>query len=227
MTVRTLLALAAFAVTVSSSAEPLRILTVHDPPFSYADGQEVKGTLTEAVREMIAKAGVEATFSLLPWEEADSTAQASANACIYGMARPEYRDRLFRWLGPVGANVWALYGLPDGDSKLTDLRDARDYRIGGVKGDAKLALLMNYGFTSLREADRDADNPPLLRKPKDDPQAIDLWITSQATAKEVAAAAGVRDLKEVLVVRSQFLWMGCNPRTDKETLDKLEAAAKR
>ena len=58
------------------------------------------------------------------------------------------------------------------------------------------------------------------------PDAIDLWITTQATARDMAAAAGVKDLKEVAVVRKEDLYLACNPRTDKATLDKLEAASK-
>jgi hypothetical protein len=41
------------------------------------------------------------------------------------------------------------------------------------------------------------------------------------------AAAGVKDLKEVLVARKQDLYLACNPRTTKATLDKLQAAAKK
>ena len=87
--------------------------------------------------------------------------------------------------------------------------------------------MRNEGASSIREADKDADNPGRLALPKTDPNAIDLWVTGEATAKEMAAKAGIKEIKQVLVVRKQDLYLACNPRTDKETLAKLEAAAKK
>ena len=43
----------------------------------------------------------------------------------------------------------------------------------------------------------------------------------------MAATAGVKELKEVLVVKTQDLYLACNPRTEKAILDKLEAASRR
>jgi hypothetical protein len=67
----------------------------------------------------------------------------------------------------------------------------------------------------------------LLRKPKGDPMPIDLWITSAHTAQAMAAEAGIKDLKQVLVVKEHELFLACNPRTDKAILEKLEAASKK
>jgi polar amino acid transport system substrate-binding protein len=223
---RALAALGALAVATATAA-PLQVVTEHNPPFNFAEGKDVKGTSTEAVRAILAKAGVDASISLLAWDEAYSRAQKSANTCVYGTARLENREKLFKWIGPVGTNVWALYALPSFDKKVETARDARFYRIGGVKNDAKVDFLRAEGASSIREAQRDSDNPARLAKPKNDPVAIDLWITSQATAKEMAAAAGVKDLKEVLVVKRQDLYLACNPRTEKAILDKLEAASRK
>jgi hypothetical protein len=105
--------------------------------------------------------------------------------------------------------------------------DARFFKIGAVRNDAKVDFMRGKGASSIKEADKDSDNPARLALPKTDPNAIDLWITGQATAKEVAAKAGIKEIKEVLVVRKQDLYLACNPRTDKATLEKLEAASKK
>ena len=213
------------AAATAVSAAPLQVVTENNPPFNFQEGKEVMGTSTAAVRALLAKAGVDAAFYVLKWDDAYSRAQKNANTCIYSTVRVENREKLFKWYGPIGTNVWALYAPATFDKTLADLSDARFYKIGGVKNDAKVDFLRGAGASSIREAQRDSDNPARLTKPKTDPNAIDLWITTQATAQETAAKAGVTNLKEVLVVKKQDLFLACNPRTDKAILEKLDATA--
>jgi polar amino acid transport system substrate-binding protein len=222
-----LLAFAALAATSAALAAPLQLVTENNPPFNFADGKDVKGTSTEAVRALLAKAGLEAKISVMKWDDAYTKAQASANTCIYSTARVENREKLFKWFGPIATNHWALYAAPSFDKPIKEARDARFFKIGALKGDAKVDFMRNEGVSSIREADKDSDNAVRLTLPKTDPNAIDLWVASQATAKELAAKAGVKEIKEVLVVRKLDLYLACNPRTDKETLAKLQAASKK
>ena len=221
------IALLLLATATGAIGAPLQVVTENNPPFNFQEGKEVMGTSTAAVKEMLAKAGVEAKFSVLKWDDAYARAQKNANTCIYSTVRVENREKLFKWYGPIGTNAWALYGLPSFDKTLSGVGDARFYKIGGVKNDAKVDFLRSQGASSIKEAEHDADNPGRLAKARNDPNAIDLWITTQATAKETAAKAGVKDLKEVLVVKKQDLFLACNPRTDKGILAKLDAAAKK
>jgi len=219
-----LLAVLLLAAASGVPAAALQVVTENNPPFNFQEGKEVMGTSTAAVRELLSKAGVEAKFYVLKWDDAYARAQKNAGTCIYSTVRVENREKLFKWYGPIGTNVWALYALPTFSKTLSDVSDARFYKVGGVKNDAKVDFLRGAGVSSVKEAERDADNPARLAKPRTDPAAIDLWITSRATARETAAKAGVPDLKEVLVVKKQDLYLACNPRTDKAILEKLDAA---
>ena len=127
-----LLALAALAATSTALAAPLQLVTENNPPFNFADGKDVKGTSTEAVRALIAKAGLEANITVMKWDDAYSKAQASANTCIYSTARVENREKLFKWFGPIATNNWALYALPAFDKPIKVTRDARFFKIGAV-----------------------------------------------------------------------------------------------
>jgi polar amino acid transport system substrate-binding protein len=217
-------ALLFLAAATCASATTLQVVTENNPPFNFQEGKDVMGTSTAAVRDLLSLAGVDAKFYVLKWDDAYTRAQKNADTCIYSTVRAENREKLFRWYGPIGTNAWALYALPSFDKTLAAVGDARFYKVGGVKNDAKVDFLRSAGVSSIREAERDSDNPVRLAKPKGDPQAIDLWITTQATARETAARAGVRDLKEVLVVKKQELFLACNPRSDKAVLEKLDAA---
>jgi polar amino acid transport system substrate-binding protein len=218
------LALLFLAAATGASGAPLQVVTENNPPLNFQEGKEVMGTSTAAVRDLLARAGVEATLYVLKWDDAYSRAQKNANTCIYSTVRADNREKLFKWYGPVGTNVWALYAPAAFDKPLAKVSDARFYKIGAVKNDAKVDFLRAEGASSIREAARDSENPGRLARPKTDPDAIDLWITTQATARETAAKAGVSGLKEVLVVKKQELFLACNPRTDKAILEKLDAA---
>lgn len=213
-------------LAIPAQAATLELLTENNPPMSYAEGKAIKGTAADAVRDLIAKAGVEGKMTLLTWDKAYAQAQSKPNTCVFGTARLPNRENIFKWFGPVATNTWALYSLPTLDTKkIAKVGDARFFKVGAVKNDAKVDFLRSEGVSSIKEVDNDSENPPRLMKPKNDAGAIDLWITTAATAKETAAKAGVKDLKEVLVVRKEALFLACNPRSDKATLAKLEAAA--
>jgi polar amino acid transport system substrate-binding protein len=213
-------------ITPAAAAAPVQLLTENNPPFNYADGKQVKGTAAKVVQDLFAKAGIESTIAVGAWNASYQKAQSTANACIFSTARVESRERLFRWIGPIATNTWALYGLPTFDKPIATARDARFFKVGAVRNDAKVDFLRGEGVSSIREADRDSANPARLAKPKADPDHIDLWITTSATAREVAAAAGVKEIKEVAVVSKQDLYLACNPRMDKAVWGKLEAAWK-
>ncbi len=129
---------------------------------------------------------------MLKWDDAYAKAQASANTCIYSTARVENREKLFKWFGPIATNHWSLYAAPTFDKPIKVARDARFFKIGAVKNDAKVDFMRKEGASSIRESDKDADNPARLALPKTDPHAIDLWITAESTAKEMAAKAESR-----------------------------------
>jgi polar amino acid transport system substrate-binding protein len=81
------------------------VVTENNPPFNFAEGTEIKGTATDAVRAMLAKAGVQGTFTVMKWDEAYGKAQTAKITCIISTARLENRERLFKRFGPIGTNV--------------------------------------------------------------------------------------------------------------------------
>jgi len=222
---RKLVLMTSAVLAFPAHAATLDLVTENNPPLSYAEGAAVKGAATDAVRDLVAKAGVEAKMSVMTWDKAYAQAQAKPNTCVFATARLGNRENIFKWYGPIASNTWALYSLPGLDTKkIVKAGDARFFKVGAVKNDAKVDFLRGEGVSSIKEVDNDSENPVGLTKPKNDPSAIDLWITTAATAKDVAAKAGVKDVKQVLVVRKEELWLACNPRSDKATLAKLEAA---
>ena len=219
-----LLSVALFAVAVPAFA--VHFLTEENPPFNFAVGAKISGSSAAVVQEMAKRAGVEANFELLPWDTAYRRAPIEKDTCIFSIARLQERERLFQWIGPLASNKWTAYGLASGAPAIKSESDLRRYKIGGVKNDAKVDFLMDHGVTNIVRADRDADNPPKLFLKKDDPNRIDLWVTSAYGAPRTADAAKVKmtDLKIVYPLGEEPLYLACSPQTAKDIVQKLDKA---
>lgn len=210
-----------------AGAAGLVFLTEENPPFNYTENGRLVGAGTEIVAQLASRAAIPVKTEVLPWDTAYVRAQAERNTCLYSTAREENRERLFLWVGPIATNTWALYARSEFAVPIRTLKDAAPYRIGVVIRDAKADFLRENGVTNLRFAREDRDNPPRLLLPADNPDHIDLWISGVYSAREIARAAKVTDLKRVYVAAERPLYLACNPQTDralvKALADALEA----
>jgi len=215
---------AAVAWASSAPAATLSFLTEEKPSFNYADYVKVVGSATEIVRQISARAGHPGAIEVLPWEDAYVRAQAEKNTCIFATARLENRERLFLWVGPLANNLWALYAKSDFAVPIRALKDLAPYRIGAVTRDAKGDFLRENAITNLKFVRDDRDNPPRLLLPADNPDHIDLWITTLYSGKSIAKAAKVPNIKLVFIAAEQPLYLACNPQTDRGVVKALSDA---
>jgi polar amino acid transport system substrate-binding protein len=209
---------------VATPAFALTLLTEENPPFNYTDGGKLVGMATEIVNEMAKRAGVPVRTEVLQWDVGYRRAQAERDTCLFATARLENRERLFRWIGPIGVNLWGVFGAADFAGSVKTLTDLKGYRIGGVISDAKVEYLKENFVSNILQVPEDRLNPPRLQLPKGDPDRIDLWITGIYAARDVARAAKVGDLKLVLIAREIPLYLACSPQTRPEQVTALGAA---
>ncbi len=221
---RVLLAAIAAAAIAAMPAEALMLLTEENPPFSFTDKGKLQGSAAEIVRDMAARAGVPATFEVLPWDKAYVRAQGQKDSCLVATARLENRERLFLWVGPIATNPWAVYGKPDFAVPIRSVKDLAPYRIGTVLRDAKNDFLRENAVNDLRAAREDAQNPPRLLLPRDHPDHIDLWITDLYAGRDAARTAKVTGIRVVFVANEQPLYLACNPQTDRKVVQALADA---
>jgi polar amino acid transport system substrate-binding protein len=202
----------------------LKLLTEENPPLNYTEAKKLTGMATEVVQEMLKRAKIKPDIEVMSWDKAYEKAQADKETCLYATARLPNRENAFKWVGPIAANKWGLYALGGFKPELKVMADVRPYRIGGVARDAKVEFLRERGVTNVVEEQEDRHNPAKLTLNRKEPLKIDLWITSVASAKKVAAQAKVPDLKLVLVVNEAESYLACSPRTNPATLKSLAAA---
>lgn len=204
----------------------LVLLTENFPPYNmakngknFAQGENINGIATDIVREMFQRAGITYSLTLrFPWERVYKLALENPGYGAFVMARLPDREKLFKWVGPIGPDDWIMLAKADSKITLETLNDARKYKIGAYKGDAIAETLTKQGLKPVVVL-RDQDNAKKLVSGQ-----IDLWATGDPAGRYLARQDGVTGLKTVLRFNSAELYLALNKDVPEETVKKLQAA---
>ena len=196
------------------------------PPFNvsvsgtnYARDEGVTGISSDILRAVCGRAEVECQQILrFPWQRVYQQTLDDAGYGLFSTARTAEREGLFKWVGPIASNEWVLFSKGDSSIQLNSLDDARRYRIGGYKGDAKTQFLLDRGL-EVQTALRDSENVKKLERGQ-----IDLWVTSNQAGRFVARQEGVENLKMVQKLHTADLYLALNLQTSDELVQKLQSA---
>jgi len=140
-----LLALATAATAGDDT--PVRIVTEQLPPFSYPEGDEVRGASTEVVRAVMNRAGLDFAIEVLPWRRAFDAALHDRNVLIYSVARNAAREDQLAWIGKICDRRLALYCLRERQDLLnTPLLELHQATVAVIQGDASIEVLRQRGF---------------------------------------------------------------------------------
>jgi polar amino acid transport system substrate-binding protein len=209
-----------------SPATDLVLLTENFPPYNmakngknFAQDENINGIAVDIVREMFKRA--EVTYSLtlrFPWERIYKLALEKPGYGVFVMARLPDREKLFKWVGPIGPDDWIMLAKADSKINLESLEQARKYKIGAYKGDAIAETLAKQGLNPIVVL-RDQDNAKKLVSGQ-----IDLWATGDPAGRYLARQEGVNGLKTVLRFNSAELYLALNKDVPDEVVAKLQAA---
>ncbi|MFJ2714826.1 substrate-binding periplasmic protein [Pseudomonas sp. NPDC087346] len=230
---RLLLVLASASVLLLNTARAenspdtdLVLLTENFPPYNmakdgknFAKDENIDGIAADIVREMFKRAGLTYSLTLrFPWERVYKQALENPGYGAFVMARLPDREKLFKWVGPIGPDDWIMLAKADSKITLETLNDARKYKIGAYKGDAIAETLNKQGLKPVVVL-RDQDNAKKLVNGQ-----IDLWATGDPAGRYLARQDGVTGLKTVLRFNSAELYLALNKEVSDETVKKLQAA---
>ena len=230
---RLLLVLASASLLVISGARAeespdtdLVLLTENFPPYNmakngknFAQDENINGIAVDIVREISKRANITYSLTLrFPWERVYKLALENPGYGVFVMARLPDREKLFKWVGPIGPDDWIMLAKADSKITLQSLEDARQYKIGAYKGDAIAETLAKQGLKPVVVL-RDQDNAKKLLNGQ-----IDLWATGDPAGRYLARQEGVTGLKTVLRFNSAQLYLALNREVPDETVAKLQAA---
>ena len=204
----------------------LVLLTENFPPYNmakngknFAQDENINGIAVDIVREMFKRADITYSLTLrFPWERIYKLALEKPGYGVFVMARLPDREKLFKWVGPIGPDDWIMLAKADSKISLETLEDARKYKIGAYKGDAIAETLTKQGLKPIVVL-RDQDNAKKLTSGQ-----IDLWATGDPAGRYLARQDGVTGLKTVLRFNSAELYLALNKNVPDETVAKLQAA---
>ncbi|WP_322617639.1 ABC transporter substrate-binding protein [Pseudomonas sp. BIC9C] len=202
------------------------LLTENFPPYNmakngknFAQDENINGIATDIVREIFKRADINYSLTLrFPWERIYKLTLEKPGYGVFVMARLPDREKLFKWVGPIGPDDWIMLAKADSKITLETLNDARKYRIGAYKGDAIAETLAKQGLNPIVVL-RDQDNAKKLVNGQ-----IDLWATGDPAGRYLARQEGVNGLKTVLRFNSAELYLALNKDVTDETVAKLQAA---
>ncbi|MGF6152484.1 substrate-binding periplasmic protein [Pseudomonas fluorescens] len=220
------LLLAGAARAAEKTGTDLVLLTENFPPYNmakngknFAQEDNINGIAVDIVREMFKRA--EITYSLtlrFPWERIYKLALEKPGYGVFVMARLPDREKLFKWVGPIGPDDWIMLAKADSKITLESLAQARKYKIGAYKGDAIAETLAKQGLKPIVVL-RDQDNAKKLVNGQ-----IDLWATGDPAGRYLARQDGVTGLKTVLRFNSAQLYLALNKDVSDEIVARLQAA---
>ncbi|WP_223544558.1 substrate-binding periplasmic protein [Pseudomonas sp. A-B-19] len=204
----------------------LVLLTENFPPYNmakngknFAQDENINGIATDIVREIFKRADITYSLTLrFPWERIYKLTLEKPGYGVFVMARLPDREKLFKWVGPIGPDDWIMLAKADSKITLENLNDARKYKIGAYKGDAIAETLAKQGLNPIVVL-RDQDNAKKLVNGQ-----IDLWATGDPAGRYLARQDGVTGLKTVLRFNSAELYLALNRNVPDETVAKLQAA---
>ncbi|WP_456293232.1 substrate-binding periplasmic protein [Pseudomonas sp. AK106] len=202
------------------------LLTENFPPYNMAtDGKNfaqesnIKGIAVEVVRETFKRAGIGYNLTLrFPWDRIYKLAMENPGYGVFVTARLPEREKLFKWVGPIGPDDWILLARADSPIQLSTLEAARSYRIGAYKGDAIAMELARQGIKPITVLS-DKDN---ARKLVDG--QLDLWATGDPAGRYLARQEGITGLKTVLRFNSAELFLALNKDTPDAVVQRLQRA---
>ncbi|WP_460478036.1 substrate-binding periplasmic protein [Bowmanella dokdonensis] len=214
-------------VLSARAANPLFVVTELSPPAQTLVDGRVSGTVTQRVRDLLRRAGLEGQFHVFPWARAYELALVRPNTLIYAMARTPARESQFKWIAPVGRYSLGFMKLTRHTSlKLENAQQAKIYLTAVQRKDVAVEVLSDLGF---REDDNlllTADiqqSWELLLKGKvdfviDDPAAIqDLLDKHNLSPEQVTFELMLPQLE-------QLTYLAASLETDDALVEKLRAA---
>ncbi|MCL6414119.1 ABC transporter substrate-binding protein [Aestuariirhabdus sp. Z084] len=204
----------------------LSLQTENFPPYNfslngsnYAKDRDIDGISVRIVREVFKRAKVNHKITLrFPWARIYKKALESEKYGVFSMVRSEEREPLFKWVGPLAPDEWVFFAREGSGIQLSSLEDAKNYVVGGYKGDALTEYLLEQGL-EIKQAASDNLNARKLAAGK-----IDLWAANSFSGRFLATQENVKGIKQVLTFDKVDLYLGLNKSTPDEVVAKLQSA---
>ncbi|GAB3260525.1 substrate-binding periplasmic protein [Chitinimonas naiadis] len=198
-------------------AERLMLVTEEYPPYNMSnDKGEVTGVSTDIVRELMQAAHFDYEIGIFPWARAIQMASTQVNTCVFSMSRTPERETLYKWVGPLVTNDWALFAKKPATHPAS-LEQLQNARIGSYQGDAIVSWLQTRGYI-VDVAPNDDVNPKKVLAGR-----IDFWATGKLIGQYRLKQQKIDQLEPVLVFNRTEMYLACQKGMPDEHINLLNS----
>lgn len=194
----------------------LRILTENYPPLSYIENGVITGYGADVVNAIQKQLGTEYPMELHVWDKAYDVALNEPNVLLFTMERTGEREKLFQFVGPLGANT-AWFYVPYGSKlELKDLDAARKLKsIATTTNWFTEQELIRQEFKNLVSVADPIETIHMLLKGK-----ADAGVYTDITLPQLAKEAGIapKELKPLLELMRSEYYLAFSAKTDPDTV---------
>ena len=157
------------------SAKDLTYLTEQFPPYNFQKDGRLQGIsvdLLEKAWEIMGENLNSSIIELLPWTEGYQRTLKERNTVLFSTARLPARDQLFKWAGPIGPFRNVLLAKRDKNISITNSEDMEKYKIGAIKDDSAVQMLLDKGL-KMEDLVLKTNSKPLIEMLQN--ESIDAW----------------------------------------------------
>jgi polar amino acid transport system substrate-binding protein len=183
-------AFSSLAAEGTPSAKDLTYITHQFPPFDFQKDGRLQGTSVDLLEMLWERMGENLNRSIiefLPWTEGYQRTLNEKNTVLFATARLPERDELFKWAGPIGSDTKVLLTKKEKKITIAGSGDLKNYRIGVVRDDSAMQLLLNDGA---RKEDLVVGNTSKAVIEMLQNDSIDAWAYSETAGRWLIQDSG-------------------------------------
>lgn len=199
----------------AAQAQSVSFVTEEYPPFSYRDGDQIKGATVDQVRQMMSGLG-DYTITIMPWARAYADARTTTLTCALGTAHTAERDAMFKWIQPLLIDRNILIKHKGTAVTASTLDEAKRYSVGTWRDDYTETLLRQLDFPKIDVASNIAAT---LRKLMND--RIDLMPMSELYYDKLVKEG--QQIERVTNLAEQPVGIACQRDFPEDLRQKMQA----
>lgn len=206
----------------------ITVVTENLPQLQYQDENgELVGTVVDKVLTSLKQSNINYEISVNPWSVSYNAALRDENTCIFSIARLPARERDFIWLSKLGRFSASFYSFNFQQISISNLQQAKQYRIAVLKDNYSHIFLKEHGFDETNQLILLDSFDNIYDVLKSRRTSIDLVVLSdQQFNFELQKDSSLNSLKPVfsIPVVNPDLYFACNKNMNTAWLEKLSKA---
>lgn len=199
----------------------LRFYATEYPPITFSRAGKATGLATEIVEELMRRTGMAAPIDVVPWARAFRIGISTPNVGLVATAYTSQRDKLFKWVGPIGAATAGFY-VKRGGMRIETIGQARKAAGILVSNESYLdQMLRGMGFSNLNRVTSTAQAVRMLAAGRAPLMALD-DLALAATAR--AEGLDIGDIERTLVLVQSFQYIAFSRGTPDDVVARWQTA---